>query len=219
VPWPSLLVVLVLGVASARVARLVGFFALAVAFELVPVAWRSAQPPEADDCTAARDRHVSPLAALATWAALVAIAIAIAGRTIQMDGPWLPEPEAAQFVERHALSGRMLTWFDYGEYAIWHFWPRITVSMDGRRETVYSERVRAEHFEAYAGTRAGLASVTAMAPDFAWLPKTSPAVEALVAQRWHVAFSGSRSVILARHWTAPPVTSSVPPGPRAFPGP
>jgi len=38
--------------------------------------------------------------------------------------------------------GNMVVPFDWGEYVIWHLGPRVKVSMDGRRETVYSDEVR-----------------------------------------------------------------------------
>src|SRR5690606_14688422 len=45
----------------------------------------------------------------------------------------------------HAEEGRLVTFFDWGQYALWHFAPRLKVSMDGRRETVYSDARLAEH--------------------------------------------------------------------------
>jgi hypothetical protein len=43
------------------------------------------------------------------------------------------------------VSGNMAIYFDWGEYAIWHLGPRIRVSMDGRRETVYSPETYARY--------------------------------------------------------------------------
>jgi hypothetical protein len=169
----------------------------------------------------ARPRHcwARPLAAGAAWTVLAALAIALTGRDIHMDGPWFPEPEAAVFVKSHGLSGRMLTWFDYGEYAIWHFAPALRVSMDGRRETVYSERLRAIHQAAYAGGPKGVAAVRDMAPDYVWLPSTSPAVRSLATDGWHTIFKGTRSTILARAPIAPVLVATARTAPRAFPGP
>lgn len=51
-------------------------------------------------------------------------------------------PRAA--ISRIAESGvraNLVVFFDWGEYAIWHLAPRVKVSMDGRRETIYSEEV------------------------------------------------------------------------------
>ena len=57
--------------------------------------------------------------------------------------PWLetaPMEQRERFIRDHQLRGRMVTYFDWGEYAIWHLSPRVRVSLDGRRETVYSDR-------------------------------------------------------------------------------
>ena len=37
--------------------------------------------------------------------------------------PRLADVEAASFIAANRLNGRMLTWFVWGEYAIWHFGP------------------------------------------------------------------------------------------------
>jgi len=36
------------------------------------------------------------------------------------------------------IRGNVATFFDWGEYLIWHLGPGVRVSIDGRRETVYS---------------------------------------------------------------------------------
>ena len=43
----------------------------------------------------------------------------------------------------------MVTFFDWGQYAIWHKPDDLRVSMDGRRETVYSERSVDLHLDMY----------------------------------------------------------------------
>jgi hypothetical protein len=217
-PAPAaLLVVLLLSVGSFRVIRLVGFYALAVAFLIVP----SVRTPAVDD-----DEHatVNPVAVWARHAlvsaALVLVAVAIFGRTLAMDAEWLPEREATVFVKTHDISGRMLTWFDYGEFAIWHFAPALRVSMDGRRETVYSDDVRDRHFRIYTNAPDALDQVARLDPDYVWLPARFPVVGRLEAAGWHAVFTGSRSVILSRRTPAAIATAfELPPLQRAFPGP
>src|SRR4029078_343746 len=64
---------------------------------------------------------------------------------VQMFGDrWLPDTTAAKAISTADVSGRMVTWFNWGEYGIWHFGPKLRVSVDGRRETVYAESVLAE---------------------------------------------------------------------------
>jgi hypothetical protein len=216
IPLPWLTIVALLAVGSFRVIRLVGFYSLATAFLLTPFL---------------------PLAAASGWrrvestrrltfaaAAFVAIAAAVAsfGRHISMAAPYLPEQEASAYVTSHRLEGRMFTWFDYGEYAIWHFSPAIRVSMDGRRETVYSKRIRDVHFDIYRNTPGAVNALASLKPDYVWLPITAPVLPALEAAGWQRGFSGPRSVILYRSGLPGAPTAVVPsssPQPRWFPGP
>ena len=69
----------------------------------------------------------------------------------------------------------MVTFFDWGEYAIWHLQPRVRVSMDGRRETVYSEQRIALNKAIVNGTAEGLRTLAAWRPEYVWLPATSVA--------------------------------------------
>lgn len=39
------------------------------------------------------------------------------------------------------LKGNLATEFSWGEYVLWHLGPRVKVSIDGRRETLYSEEI------------------------------------------------------------------------------
>jgi hypothetical protein len=118
---------------------------------------------------------------------------------IQMEDDWSPEPAATDFIDTNRLQGRMLTWFNWGEYAIWHFSPRILVSMDGRRETVYSEAVRTKHLGFFFNATANRAYATELKADYIWLPKQLPIAPSLVQQGWTRIFVGTRSVIFTRH--------------------
>jgi hypothetical protein len=52
---------------------------------------------------------------------------------------------AAALLEKSPVAGNLVCHFNWGEYLIWHLGPRIKVSMDGRRETVYSEALHDEN--------------------------------------------------------------------------
>jgi hypothetical protein len=215
-PLASLVIPTALAIGSFQVARLVGFFALAVAFTLV----RHVRPTAgtaAPAMTLSRSSTSLWQAALLS-AVLICGAVAIAGRQITVDGAWVPEPEAEAFVNRHQLAGKMLTWFDYGEYAIWYFSPRIRVSMDGRRETVYSSRMRQLHTDVYTNAPGALAAIAQMNPDYIWLPRNSPTPPVLLGSGWFTIFQGSRSLILGRH-SRPVSVATVISAQRAFPGP
>jgi hypothetical protein len=62
-----------------------------------------------------------------------------------------------------------VTFFDWGEYALWHLGPRLKISMDGRRETIYSDRMLAIHHAIYDNTDEGSVWLTAQRPEYVWL--------------------------------------------------
>jgi hypothetical protein len=65
---------------------------------------------------------------------------------LRLDAASMPEPEAVAFLKDQPAGARVLVWSNWGEYAIWHLSPRMRVSIDGRRETVYSDQVQSRHF-------------------------------------------------------------------------
>jgi hypothetical protein len=48
---------------------------------------------------------------------------------------------AIALLKDSGVSGNLVIHFGWGEYALWHLGPRIKVSIDGRRETVYPEKI------------------------------------------------------------------------------
>jgi hypothetical protein len=45
---------------------------------------------------------------------------------------------AVAVMDRAGVKGNLATFFDWGEYILWHLSSNVRVSIDGRRETVYS---------------------------------------------------------------------------------
>ena len=218
IPISSLAIVAVLAIASFRVVRIVSFYAVAVGFLVAPYVWSNLTVIQAQPRRTLREWQFAVLACLS----IIAVSVGAFGRRIVMDGSWLPEPEAAAYVSSHRLRGNMFTWFDYGEYAIWHFWPAIRVSIDGRRETAFSEELRAAHFRIYADAPGAIEELRRLNPDYVWLPVNLPVVPRLEAAGWLTLFRGSRSIILAPAGAvvaAERVASIVSREPRAFPGP
>jgi hypothetical protein len=218
IPVSSVAIVLMLAIASFRVVRVVSFYALAVGFLAAPYVWSRMLVARAQPRRTFREFRFALLACVA----IIAVSIALFGRRIVMDGAWLPEPEAAAYVSSHRLQGNMFIWFDYGEYAIWHFWPAIRVSIDGRRETAFTDELRAAHFRIYADAPGAIDELRRMNPDYVWLPVHLPVVHRLEAAGWLTLFRGSRSIILAHAGAgigAERAASIVSREPRAFPGP
>ena len=52
---------------------------------------------------------------------------------------------AVAVLGKSGAEGNLAIEFNWGEYAIWHLSPRFKVSLDGRRETIYSDEGRKEN--------------------------------------------------------------------------
>lgn len=221
--WQSIVLVVFFAVASLRVSRLQSFFTIATVMLMGPniaAAWQRAS-----------SRRIArvPSRLAAGFVAAIALAAIVGGvtvsagnlRCIRMDEQMFPEPDVARLVTERNLRGRMLTWFDWGEYAIWYFSPDVTVSMDGRRETVYSDEAINRHLRFYTSPEDRQAVLDALRPDYIWVPSRLEVTSRLVADGWQPLFAGPISTVLARAGVAAPPTkrASRPGAPRCFPGP
>jgi hypothetical protein len=134
-----------------------------------------------------------------------------------------PEAEAMAFVRGRQLRGRMVTFFDWGQYAIWHKPGDLRVSMDGRRETVYSDRSVDLHLDMYLALDDGLAYLDSLQADYVWVPRELPLASTLMqSPAWTPAYRGGRSIIFARSDLLPagtPVQEGADVQCRCFPGP
>jgi hypothetical protein len=221
-------IVLVLAAGTARVNRLDAFFALSVLILLAPQivdAWRRRSGLEVSN-QAAREVPPPTRRTLVTIG-LTGVACLVAGgwmmadnlRCISMTGPWLPEREAARFLTANRFAGRMITWFDWGEYAIWHLAPSVSVSMDGRRETVYSQSWIDDQTAFYTGQTQARDLPIRVNADYIWLPRRLPVVDTLIAAGWNPVFAGSISTVLSRQPVAVIETPTEVVSARCFPGP
>ena len=212
-----------LAVASFRVSRIDAFFALAVVILLAP---RFAGAGAAESRRAApRGSRLGMIAvtgfALAAMIVPAAPIIAAHAGCVTIGGPWVPDADAGRFIAQNRLKGRMLTWFDWGEYAIWHFGPDLRVSMDGRRETVYTDATIQAHWRFYAADETSLAYLRTLDPDFIWLPARLPVISRIADAGWTPIFTGPISVVFARAGAGPfqPVEGPSTTAMRCFPGP
>ena len=210
-----------LAVASLRVSRLDAFFCLSVVLLLGPRLGRL-WPSMAPGPRVGR----LPVGVVCVTAVAAAVILVPAGAyvgadldCIGVDAPLFPEPGAVRFMVTNHLRGKMFTFFDYGEYAIWHLAPAIRVSMDGRRETVYSDRVLSSHWKAYHDEGEAFKYTETLEADYAWLPLKITAVKDLERHGWIAVFRGDRSVVLARSRPSQLVESPPVLVRRCFPGP
>ncbi len=56
--------------------------------------------------------------------------------------------QAIKFLKDNNINGKIMVPFDWGAYAIWHLYPKSTVSVDGRFRTVSPESVLEDHLTA-----------------------------------------------------------------------
>lgn len=174
-------VLTLLAYGSFRVMRVESLFIEAAAILLMPVladVWPARAVPRTLRTTADRAALgflcVLPLGA-AVWLLTITLACV---PDISMFNPDL----AAVRALAHAGTGRMVTYFNWGQYAIWHFGPRLRVSMDGRRETVYSDETLAAADDILYGRPPGLATLDRWGAEYVWLPEACQVTRAWLAR-------------------------------------
>ena len=229
--WDYLAIAALLAFASFRVSRLDAFFTLVVVILLAPevvtllgsldrpkVAAGAGKGP----AKAAQETGLIVITVVTVAAMLVPAARIIGpyATCLTFDGAWVPEPEAGRFIQANRLKGRMLTWFDWGQYAIWHFGPDLQVSMDGRRETVYTDATLQAHLRLYDADDTAFSYLRTLNPDYIWLPKRLKVTETLETAGWTAVFDGPVSTVFAPDGTGPfQQVNTETPSRRCFPGP
>ena len=146
---------------SALVLRLGPLFVLATVV-LVSRTW-----PDEDDSLAdvvSRpwvDAAVVAIAVmLGLWVQAIPRCIVIAKPGVVSSGPDVVAGEALK-----GRQGRLVTVFNWGEYALWHFGPTLKVSIDGRRETLYADDTIRAQAAILQGAPTGLRLRLAAVPD------------------------------------------------------
>ena len=206
---PYFAVCLFLSVASFRVIRLVPFFSLAVLLLLGPLLAAASAPVRA-----AIDVRGLVGAGL-IWMICVASSTMGPARVgcLQTRGSFVIDEPAASFLRENKATGRLVVWFDWGEYVSWHFGPALKVSMDGRRETVYSAAMLQAHNAFFRNEPAARAFLERLSPDYVWLPKSLPVSARISDWGWMPIFETATSTVWARghlrtEWRQPPPATS-----------
>jgi len=148
------------------------------------------------------------LVVLAIWSAALAVPLDIEipektypARAIAMIGEHLPE-------------GRLVIYFDWGEYALWHLGPEVQVSMDGRRETVYSERVYRQSLDLTFGVGEWDALLEQGSPDLVLVSAEHAADNLMrLAPGWRLVYEDPLCSLFAREGSAlaTTLTEALPP--------
>jgi hypothetical protein len=136
----------------------------------------SPQEPSAPP-TAARGRLDAFVGVVAFLGAVALVALAVPNlRGIRID-PVLSSQYPSRAVARlkaSGVGGNLALPFAWGEYAIWHVGPGLRVSMDGRRETVYSVSTYARYSDFMNGVGDWEAFLTEFPTDLVLTQKGSP---------------------------------------------
>jgi hypothetical protein len=211
ITWAGALPVVWLGVMSAFVTRLMPLFAV-VALGSCAATWKAGEPTP----QLSRPRGFVAI----DTAVILAVSLMFlypASRCLTIAEPWIPDLEAATTFAPATVQGRLVLPFDWGEYAIWHWSPRLRVSIDGRRETVYSgQTVDLQAGIAY-GQTAGLEFLGRVRPEYVWLQNDFGARTAdwLKGNGYLIDVKTDRSFI-ARRGDLPPLRQG-PPASSCFP--
>jgi len=210
----ALAVIAVFAFASLRVNRLLPLFILMCVILLLPYVQQPLEPVRS-----------WPRGRLLVDAALICNGVLLLAwpgspGCIRMQGDWLPDADAARALAAARPAGRMATWFDWGEYAIWHFGPGVKVSVDGRRETVYSDEQLGRQVAMTFGEPGGLQELERSVPDYVWLPvaRSARTRSWLTAHNYRIDIQTPRSFVavradLPRVETVPAVSTPCFPGP------
>ncbi|HSC27326.1 MAG TPA: hypothetical protein VLD67_08635 [Vicinamibacterales bacterium] len=219
-PVRDLAVIALLIAATIRVGRVDAFLQSAIAILLAPqlIALLHGVPATA---RATLQRKSVSVATLGLAIGAYAMTIGLGNvRLLRVEGRWIPDRAAAVLLREARPGARVLTWFDWGEYALWQLSPAgILVSMDGRRETVYSDEVVADHFRFYGGSPDMVDYPDRIGADHVWLPSHFPVIDRLSSAGWTRILDTGKSVVLARKGEPIAYRPDAESGPNAFPWP
>jgi hypothetical protein len=122
-------------------------------------------------------------------------------RCISMDPASAFPARAIAVLKQSGVEGNMATVFNWGEFVIWHLGPRIRVSIDGRRETVYSDEVRREVMHFMNGS--GEWNAVLQQADMALVPAGTPTDNLLRLDRaWLLVYRDRVSRLFVREGSA-----------------
>lgn len=163
----------------------------------------------------------------ATWVTAVGLVLAVAmlpfaafnlGRISILSGTPMPTRIVAALKQINA-AGRMAVEFSWGEYVLWHLGPQVQVSIDGRRETVYSPRIYDQNLAFLYGQGDWSAVLDNGAPDMALLLRGGATYNLMsLKPGWRLALQDGAAALFVRQ--SSPLDSQLTPAllPEATPG-
>lgn len=113
--------------------------------------------------------------------------------------------DAVRFITLNHLQGNLLLPFDWGEYAIWHLYPRCRVSVDGRYSTAYPDTVLDLSNRFLAGRPGWERSLRDA--SIALIDRSQPIVEGFFARAdWQYVYSDETALVFVRKGSFEPHT-------------
>ena len=195
--WASIFPVAGFAVLSVFVTRLVPFFSEVAVLGLAG-AWRGV------GAIGGLGSERRPRGAVVVDVAVVA-AVAVANlwpesRCLPIRGPWVPDLAAAAAFRPPTVQGRLVVPFDWGQYAIWHWGPRLRVSMDGRHDTVYSHAMIQLQSAVANGRPEGIDYLDRVRPEYIWLRTgaAAPAAAWLATHGYRLDVNNTQSFVATR---------------------
>jgi hypothetical protein len=168
---------------------------LVLAGEHIASAWERALPYKH------QERHFRPVAATLPFflaGTLIVLAVLLGFGSIEKREENYPLGAVA-LIQQSGITGNLAVHFDWGEYTLWHLGPRVKVSLDGRRETVYSQEIYKANGDFMAGVNDWDALIEEHPTDMA-LVKPSDAVYNLLHLRpdWTEVYTTKTSALFVR---------------------
>jgi hypothetical protein len=110
---------------------------------------------------------------------------------------------AVDYLERQGFEGNVLVPFDWGAYLIWKLYPSVRVSIDGRYEVAYPEKVFDEQRRLFGGSGDRAELLAKYAPDLILTNRRLPLSGSLSGiKEWKEVYSDKYWQIYARRESA-----------------
>jgi hypothetical protein len=106
---------------------------------------------------------------------------------------------AVALMKESQVRGNLAVFFDWGEYVIWHLAPNVRVSVDGRRETIYSPAALVENLAFLWGTGDWDALLDERPTDLVLMDKAQPCYNLMqLKPGWSLAHADSLGALFVR---------------------
>jgi hypothetical protein len=164
--------------------------------EHIAAAWNRWRPPALTGLD--RSRFITAMSVVVSLI-LLAISPARLG-CIRVEPFYFAFPaRAVALLQQSNIHGNMAVPFDWGEYVLWHLGPELKVSIDGRRETVYSDETYRQSLDFERGSGTWNALLKTAPTDLVLTPNGSPTANLLsCTEGWLALYQDSYCLLFVR---------------------